>query len=332
MTSKERVKRAIEFTSPDRLPLRYAFEPEKSDMIGTGILSAQDWKPENPDMDEWGCVWDTLSHSIVTSLGQVKEHPLSQWEGQEPVRVPDPAAPGRLDRIQRAATTYPDRYISASLGITGMNKITFLRGMEQFFVDLYLNRTLALSLIHLVFDWELAMIHRMVAIPGVDAIWFADDWGTQNALMIEPKLWREIFKPLYEKQFLAVKEAGKHVIFHSCGYVNDIIGDLIDIGADALNLNQPRLLGIDKLSQTFGGKVCFICPVDMQTTLIGGSREDIENETRLLVGKLGKGEGGFIACVDEGIDHGYIPRERIAWMQGAFARLADQAWEGYTLG
>ncbi len=323
MTSKERVARTIELAHPDRLPLRYAFQPDKSDMVGAGILPAKDWNLEDENMDEWGCVWDTLSGSIVTSLGQVKRHPLEQWDGlEESVRVPDPNASGRLNGIKRAVAMYPDKYIVAGLGITGMNRATFLRGMEQFFVDLYVKRVLALTLIHLIFDWELAVIRRVVDIPGVDAVWFADDWGTQNSLMIDPGLWRQVFRPLYAKQFRAVKEAGKHVIFHSCGYVYDVISDLIDIGVDALNLNQPRLLGIDRLRGAFGGQVCFICPVDMQTTLIEGSKADIEEEARLLVDRLGGKEGGFIACVDEGIDHGYIPRERIAWMEAAFAGLA----------
>jgi|LFRM01.1.fsa_nt_gb uroporphyrinogen decarboxylase len=324
MNSKERVKRAANLGGPDRFPLRYAFCVERSDIAGCGVEAAADWEPEDPHQDEWGFTWDTLSDTIVSSFGQVKGHPLSDWDGTTGIEVPDPYAAGRLDGINRTIREHPEKYIAAGLGLTGMNRATFLRGMEQFFVDLYVNRPLALKIIHTVFEWESAMIKQIVEIPDVDAVGFADDWGTQKALMIDPKLWRELFKPLYAKQFEMIRGKGKDVLFHSCGYVFDIIGDLIDIGANILNVNQPRLMGIDNLQREFAGRVCFMCPVDMQTTLIHGSKEEIEAEARSLVEKLARQEGGFIACMDEGIDHGYIPRQRIAWMEAAFLKLAEE--------
>jgi len=253
---------------------------------------------------------------------------FSEWRGIDDIKGAGSSGPGRLDNIYRTIELYPDRYIAASVGLSGMNRITFLRGMEQFFIDLYVNRQLAMELINNVFEWELTVIQRILEIPGVDAIWLSDDWGTQKTLMIDPKLWREVFKPLYAKQFEVIRGNGKDVIFHSCGYVYDIIGDLIDIGASALNLNQPHLLGIERLGSEFGGKVCFICPVDMQTTLIYGTQAEIEAEAELLVNTLHRPAGGFIACMDEGIDHGYIPRQRIDWMEAAFRRLALEKLEG----
>jgi len=50
---------------------------------------------------------------------------------------------------------------------------------------------------------------------GVDGLFFRDDWGAQQELMIRPALWREIFKPSYKRLFDAVHAGGKHVFFHS---------------------------------------------------------------------------------------------------------------------
>ncbi len=156
----------------------------------------------------------------------------------------------------------------------------------------------------------------------IDGIWFADDWGMQNTLMISPDMWRDFFKPRYKMQFDLVNSLGMDVIFHSCGYVRDIIPDLIEIGVDAFNLNQPRLLDINELANRFRGATCFICPVDMQTTMIKGTSEDIWREAEELVQKLGSAEGGFIACCDEGIDHGYVPMDNIREMGKAFEEYA----------
>lgn len=59
----------------------------------------------------------------------------------------------------------------------------------------------------------------------------------------------------------------------------------------------------------------------MQRTLIEDTPQDIETEARYLVERLGRYGGGFIACCDEGIDHGYIPLEKIELMGKAFESL-----------
>ena len=93
----------------------------------------------------------------------------------------------------------------------------------------------------------------------MDGIIFFDDWGTENALFIHPQKWREIFKPRYKEQFELSHNLGMKVFFHSCGYVWDIIGDLIEIGIDIINLEQPlvfsreKISGIDRLAKRFGG-------------------------------------------------------------------------------
>jgi len=41
---------------------------------------------------------------------------------------------------------------------------------------------------------------------------------------------------------------------HSCGKVNGIIEGLIEIGLDAINLQQPRALGIEEIGKRFRGR------------------------------------------------------------------------------
>ncbi len=80
---------------------------------------------------------------------------------------------------------------------------------------------------------------------AVDAVGFADDWGTQQGLMISPAQWRESSRPRYAEQFERIHRQGKKVWFHSCGNLWDILGDFIDIGVDVLELLQPDIFGID---------------------------------------------------------------------------------------
>lgn len=118
-------------------------------------------------------------------------------------------------------------------------------------------------------------------------------------MMISPDLWRQVFRPRYEEQFQLVHSCGKHVYFHSCGYVWDILDDIIEIGADIINLNQPNIFGIERLGERFGGRICFECPVDIQTTAVYGTKDDIYAETERLVSSLGSFDGGLIGRVEE---------------------------------
>ncbi|MGQ9515221.1 MAG: hypothetical protein ACUVTL_09300 [Thermoproteota archaeon] len=74
-----------------------------------------------------------------------------------------------------------------------------------------------------------------------DSVGFADDWGTQRALMVNPEFWRSFFKPRYEKMFKIVRDHGAYVQFHSDGVITDIILDLSEIGVNQIYLRRILL-------------------------------------------------------------------------------------------
>ena len=128
-----------------------------------------------------------------------------------------------------------------------------------------------------------------------------DDWGTQNNLMISPDIFREIFKPQYKRIFDKAHECGMDIRFHTDGKINDILEDLIELGADIINIHQPNLVGIDEISKIGQGRICFEASVDIQDTLPTGDREKIEREAKELIEKWGTPKGGFI-----GVEYGYL--------------------------
>jgi len=58
-------------------------------------------------------------------------------------------------------------------------------GTERLWRDIYLNRDKVTKLIEKIIDFHLGIVDGYADI-GVDAIWFSDDWGTQNGLFIKP--------------------------------------------------------------------------------------------------------------------------------------------------
>ena len=130
---------------------------------------------------------------------------------------------------------------------------------------------------------------------GADGIFFPEDWGTQDRLMVSPAMWREIFKPEFRAVCGRIRDYGMSAWMHSCGKMTAVIPDLIECGLNVLQFDQFRLHGIEHLGKEFGGKITFMGPVDIQRTLQTRDARLIEEEARLLIQCLWCNGGGFIA-------------------------------------
>ncbi len=296
MTSKQRVHAAVTFQDPDCLPILYLNRDlHRSDMISGGYAASASFKPAVPNQSEWGFVW----HRHDETMGQPKQPPLEQsWDLLPSWKAPDPHASGRLDGLKKMVAENPDRYIMGSLGISGFNQVTFIRGFENVMADFYLEPENLNRLIQMVIDFETEMIRQMCEC-GVDAIAFGDDWGTQANLMVNPELFRTFFKPHFQRQFALVKSYGCHVYFHSCGQVYEILDDLVEIGVDILNLNQPDIFPLARLGKGFRGRVCLNCPIDHQTVALTGNEAEIRDYAGRLLQELGTEHGGYIAYIED---------------------------------
>lgn len=339
MTPRERVCRAIEFRRPDKLPIRYSSDPERSDYIGLKLTPPRGWQPPARDgqqthytdghrapslmqattvgVDEWGSVWQ--EHEL-TSLGQVKGVPIRQWSDLETYTFPDPFAPGRFDEALPVIERYQDRYLVGSIGLMGYNRLLFLRGFEDLMMDLLAEPERAARLADGVFSFMKGIASGW-AERGAQAVGFGDDLGSEQGTLMSPALFRSFFKPRYADFCAHCHALGLHAVLHSCGNVWDIIPDLIEAGFDVLNLEQPNVFGLQRLGETYGGKVCFLTNPDSQTTIPLKSPAEVAEETRQVVRALATEKGGLIANADCTWNHGYTPQENLAAMAQAFEEM-----------
>ena len=73
-----------------------------------------------------------------------------------------------------------------------------------------------------------------------------------------------------------------HAWMHSCGHVNDVIGEWVECELDVVNLQQPRNLGIEEIGRRYRGRICFESLCDIQATLPRGDVRAIEEEAALV--------------------------------------------------
>ncbi|MBI5093526.1 MAG: hypothetical protein HZB26_13925 [Candidatus Hydrogenedentes bacterium] len=316
MTSKERVYRAIERNSPDRVPVLYCNRDfEYSDVVGVGFGPSAGFLPREQGETEWGYVWEALD----TTMGQPRSHPLADWARIADYTPPDPYAPGRFDGMSEQIARLDGKFVRFGVGISGFNQATFLRGFDNFMTDLCVERDRVERVLDMVFDFENGLIDQALHFP-IDCVAFGDDWGTQKGLMVSLELWREVFRPRYAEQFARIRRAGKKVWFHSCGDVSAIINDLIEVGVDVIELLQPDLLGVERLAKEFGGRICFCCSVDHQRRAVSGTRDEIFAYARRLCDTLGAFNGGFIAYIEDYASLG-MSEQNYQWIREAFRGL-----------
>lgn len=315
----------MELEGPDRVPVDWPWKPEESDVVSVSFRQQYQKVSGFGETveDEWGCLW-TRPLPLET-MGEVRGHPLEEWSQLEIYRFPDPHAPRRFMGLKALVDEYhsPGRYggkyVLGHLGHGIFERLHFLHGFTNVARDLYADRHRLGELDDRILGFFIGLVEEYEKL-GVDAVAFADDWGAQNGLMVRPQLWREFFKPRYAELFRSARERGLHVWMHSCGYIYDIIGDLVEIGVDVLMLDQPELLGVERLGESFGGKVCFRCPVDIQRTMAKGDLDAISAAAAKLIWHLGNFQGGFVAGT-----YGDPARNVLRFIPEGF----DRAWRAF---
>jgi len=98
----------------------------------------------------------------------------------------------------------------------------------------------------------MVMIDNIVNCPYVDGILLGSDWGGQKELIMSPKSWRELIKDGERRAYEIIRKAGKDVFVHSCGDIHQILGDLCEMGLDALNPVQPECMDICNIKKKYG--------------------------------------------------------------------------------
>ncbi|MBR4748598.1 MAG: hypothetical protein IK083_03380 [Abditibacteriota bacterium] len=308
MTSKELIKRVIEFDRPERIGLDFPLI-HKTDMQGAGAYRPVHPRPELapwgrhpelvqlfPDFD--GELMQNANGDIYGRLnGKTKGECLkgglenSLWEDIASFEMPA-LDRSYFDEVEQTARRSDKFFL---VGCNGFFAGTYnFRRLENYLMDILLEKDKVLTLLDKLFSYYSEILSCWKG-RGVDAVCFADDLGTQERMLLNPRLWREVFKPLYTAFARQCHRQDMKMLLHSCGWVYDIIGDLIEAGVDVFQFDQPQLAGTERLDKEFGGRCTFWSPVDIQKILVTGDRDKIEAEARLMLRTFGSHGGGLIA-------------------------------------
>jgi hypothetical protein len=327
MTPYEIVQRAVEFDCPERIPIRFS-TLGLDDTCGVGPRAPDGWQPCQAGADEWGVVW-TPPPPGITNMGQPLGHNLTSWDLLDRIPWPDPHDASRYAVIEDQLAGAGDKYVITGCGFTFFERMHYLRGMPELFMDMYESPAKVHELAERVIAFPIGMAQELGRRyrGRIHGFAMTDDWGTQHAAFTSLPMFREFFKPYYQCLYDAIHDAGMHAWMHSCGHVNDIVGEWIDCGLDVVNLQQPTNLGIVEMGERYRGKICFESLCDIQMTLPWKDADEIRAEAKLLIEHWGTPEGGFVLTdYGDGAAIG-VPLEKKRIMLQAFIALAAPGLE-----
>lgn len=196
--------------------------------------------PERKGKDMWGVTW--LKTDMSNSFAGMSPDPLqppvlddiTDWRE---VEFPDldsidwkALADGFLETVDRDAVA-----VTALLSSGLFERMNQLMGMENALCAFYEEPDEVKEFFAALADYKLECIDRVAECIKPDIIQMHDDWGMSTNLFFSPEIWREFIKP-HEARFAErVHSHGMFYEHHSCGYIQSIVGDLVEIGVDALN-------------------------------------------------------------------------------------------------
>jgi len=311
-TSRDIVKQTLEFQGPGRVPrqlwvLPWAQDrfPEDLDNIQTkypdDIITAPGFLVETPVtlgrqydigtyVDEWGCTFINVQRGVI---GEVKTPLVKNWQDLDTLKPPLECLTVDIGKVNSFCRN-SNKFVLGGCCPRPFERMQFIRRSDQLYLDIAEQPTEFFSLLSKVHQFYLEEL-EIWASSEVDGLSFMDDWGSQRSLLISPRQWRMIFKPLY-KEYIDIGHAhGKKVFMHSDGYTAAILPDLIEIGLDAIN-TQIFTMDIEELGRQYRGKITFWGEMDRQGLLSYGSTTDIETAVRRVYSAFWKNGGAIAQC------------------------------------
>jgi uroporphyrinogen decarboxylase len=190
-----------------------------------------------------------------------------------------------------------------------------LRGYDQFFMDLAIDKPFAEALMDRILETLKQMWTRYMEEVGeyVQLAYVTDDYGSQSSLLISPRMFRQLIKPRVKALNDHIKSlADVKIMFHSDGAVLPLAQDFIDMNADILNPVQTSVSGLEDtfaLKENYGDRLSFHGAMDVQQMMPNATTEELEGEIARRIYDLGR-NGGYILAPCHNIGHD-IPPENV---------------------
>jgi len=264
------------------------------DVVVTGASVSDDFKIEKNENDQWRNEYGMLMRQGDIYV-EVVEYPLAHAQTKADIdayNFPDINAPGRFLDAEALVNKYKEDYVViGDIEVTVFSLAHQLVGMEKLLLDMMMEAEYVMPLFEACAAFQTQIGLKLVEL-GVDAIWYGDDFGTQQSLILDPHAFRNQLKPIYTRMNEQFKETNPDIIpiLHCDGAVAPLLQDISEMGFEVFNPVQPDVPGHEPqdLKDNFGNLFSFWGAIDQQDLLPNGSDEELEKDIKNKIAVLGK--------------------------------------------
>jgi uroporphyrinogen decarboxylase len=269
-------------------------------------------------IDAWGVQWQRMGPHITSTSPPLAGASVEQVEDYKWPEVEKYLTLSELkERIRELKRI--DRYAVFARAVNSygpFEQASVLRGREQFYMDLILEPELAQLLINKCTDVivRLNEIYLDTIGKDIDVIEIpGDDYGGTEDLLVSPKIFDQMIKPVLERIVRPIKQFRKDlpVAFHSDGVIMKIVEKLADIGIDILNPLEPlESNDWESIKREYGDRLCFMGGIDIKQAMTG-SVFDVEEEVKRRIRVFARG-GGYILTPSNHLQKDVPPENIVA--------------------
>lgn len=330
MTSKERVLDAIRHKENDRVAITFDADAgvyrTLYDHLGiqgkerlfdrlhvdTWMILPGNWiyPWEELDKREKTSIWGYKTKAVEYPGGTYDEvcfNPLAGKDEIADIEAHKWPSPDAIDfsHYPEEAGLHSDRAVIGVFTWGAFFVSTFVRGMENLMMDFALRRNYVDYLFKTISEISYSTLSGMLESygDGIDIIYMADDYCSQDAPLFSPADFQEFVVPYLRRLVDITHRHNKKFLLHVCGAVRPLLPMIIDAGVDMLEPIQITARGMDPigLKKDFGRDLCFYGGVDIQKILNKGTPQQVADEVMRLIQILGR-DGGYLI----GPGHTYI--------------------------
>lgn len=322
LTSRERVRLALNWQEPDRPPIQIYLTPEieaklaarfpghdLNEVFGVDFRFVEPvWrgplKPPTPDgifYDIWGVGYRNAAYEFgvypeATDLALARITTMDEFEAYPWPDVSDYDFSTIAEQCDRHAG------YAVCLGNAGIpdivNGVSRGRSMEQVLMDIALEDEVGMAIIDRRVSFYCEYLKRALeAADGkVDIVCLGEDCGTQKGRLVSPATFDRVFRPRLKKFYDLAHSFGAKAMMHCCGDTSDLQLTFIDMGLDILDAMQPEPPGmrdIERLRSMTRGRLVYCGLISTQETLPHGTVAQCRAEARHRLDVIARG-GGYI--------------------------------------
>ena len=172
----------------------------------------------------------------------------------------------------------------------------YMRGMDMLMLDMAMEDEKAVWLLDQITE-KACYRAKIFAKLGADIIGLGDDIGMQSTIMMSMEMYQQWLKPRLKKVIEAAKSVNPDVLisYHSCGFIEPFIPELIDAGVDILNPVQPECMDFKSIFEKYQDQISFNGTIGTQRLMPFGTAEDVKREVHCNLSIAGA-KGGLFCC------------------------------------